>query len=185
MRRSVAVLLTLAPPLLSAACGTGQQLAAGPTFGYVAGRGWSAGWEASGGPMTAPSGGADPVPTTESLLGRASAGMSWRPAAQDSPERERLTYVAWEPWFLVGGTAGVAHSSADGRVRPLLGLWEAIPYVSGGFHRTSALVRCAPCYTVSLALGWRWGGGSELYLSPKLGILNDVTRPFPFQSFAD
>jgi hypothetical protein len=185
MGRSTAVSLVLATSLASAACGTGQQLAAGPTFGYVAGHGWSAGWEAGGGPMTAPSGGGDPAPTTGSLLARASVGMSWRPMAPGSAEYERMTYAAWEPWVLVGGTAGIAHSSADGHLRPLFGLWEAIPYVSGGFHRTSTLVKCSPCTTVSLALGWRWGGASEFYLSPKVGILNDVTRPFPFQTFAD
>jgi hypothetical protein len=187
MRASIAVSLAFAASLTSAACGTGQQLAAGPTLGYVAGRGWSAGWEAGGGPWTAPSDGDDPGPTVTSLVSHVSVGMSWRPVAPWSAEHERLTYAAWEPWFLVGGTAGVAHSSADGNLHPLLGMWEAIPFVAGGFERHAPLVKCSPCLTASLAFGWRWGGGGygELYLSPKLGILNDVTRPFPFQTFAD
>jgi hypothetical protein len=62
----------------------------------------------------------------------------------------------------------------------LLGVWEGIPYIVGGSRLESAPVRCSPCYTVSLSLGWRWGGDGEFYLSPKFGILNDVWKPFPF-----
>ena len=178
--------LSMALALALGGCGTGQQLAAGPVFGYIRGRGYSAGWEAGGGPMHARSAGGDPVPDGASLIARFNVGMSWRPGAPGTDVPERLTYAAWEPWFLVGGTAGVAHSSSDGLLHPLLGAWEAAPYVFGATGAHNPLRTCSPCYTVALAIGWRWSGdSSEFYLAPKLGILNDTTMPFPFQSYAD
>ncbi len=122
----------------------------------------------------------DPVPTTASLFTHFTGGMSWRPGLAGADARERVTYLAWEPWFLLGGTFGVAHSSTDEGLRPLLGWWEAAPYVLGSGKREFPLYECSPCYTVSLAIGWRWDGAGEFYLSPKLGILNHVSMPWPF-----
>jgi len=180
-----ALVVPIAATLALVACGTGQQLAAGPVLGYVGGRGWSAGWEAGGGPMTTPTGGQDPVPSIGSLLAHFDVGMSWRPGPPGAIARERITYAAWEPWLLLGGTLGVAHSSGDGDIHALAGVWEVAPYVFGSPGRSSPLSSCSPCYTVSLAIGWRWAGTGEFYLAPKLGILNDTTVPWPFQSYAD
>jgi len=164
-----------------AACG-GQQIAAGPVIGYVQGRGFSAGWEAGGGPMHA-----TPEVEIYNLFLRASGGMSWRPGPVGSAEYERITYLAWEPWLVVGGTMGLCHSSASGKVDGLFGAWEAAPWVIGAPRHTSIVDYryCSPCYTVSLALGWRWSGASEFYLTPKLGILNGTLMPFPYQNYAD
>jgi hypothetical protein len=165
--------------------GVGQQIAAGPVLGYASGRGMSAGWEAGGGPFTT-TGNGDAVPTDGSLVGRFSLGMSWRASHDGAGAGERLTYAAWEPWFLVGGTFGAAHSSSSHAVQPLLGIWEAAPYVFGGTSQGfSPLPRCSPCFTISLAIGWRWSGAGEFYLSPKVGILNDTTKPFPFSRYPD
>jgi len=135
--------------------------------------------------METVSSGGDPSPSGLSLLAHFNVGMSWRPGALGTDPSERVTYLAWEPWLLVGGTLGLAHSSADGKLRPLLGVWEAIPYVIGAPVRANPLRSCSPCYTVSLAFGWRWEGKGELYLAPKIGILNDTKMPFPFQTYAD
>jgi len=170
--------------LALASCGTGEQLAAGPTFGYLRERGWSVGWEAGGGPMSTLTSG-DPSPTTASLFTHFNVGMSWRPGAATADARERITYLAWEPWLLLGGTFGVTHSSTNGSLHPLLGWWEAAPYVLGAGRRQFPLYDCSPCYTVSLAFGWRWDGAGEFYLSPKFGILNDMKMPWPFQTWPD
>jgi len=176
--------LPLVAAVLVMGWGMGQQIAAGPVVGWVSGRGWSAGWEAGGGPMTTTSGGGDPVVSTASLLARASVGTSWRPPLAGGDTRERVTYAAWEPWLLVGGTLGVLTSSSDG-VHPVFGLWEGLPFVLGAFKRESVLYRCSPCATFSLAFGWRFDGNGELYLAPKVGILNGTDMPYPFQSYAD
>lgn len=111
--------------------------------------------------------------------------MSWRPPRAGDSARERIVYAAWEPWLLVGGTAGVRDSSADG-VHALLGFWEAAPYVVGAFKRESSpLYRCTPCATFSLAIGWRFDGTGEFYVAPKVGFLNGMYMPYPFQSYAD
>ena len=88
---------------------------------------------------------------------------------------ERLSYVAWEPWLLAGGTLGVAHSSATADVNTMGGVWEGAPWTFG------APKQCSPCYTISLAIGWRWSGTGEFYLAPKLGILNGTAMPFLYQ----
>jgi hypothetical protein len=169
--------------VLMMGCGTGQQIAAGPVVGWVSGRGWSAGWEAGGGPMTTFKGG-DPTPSTPSLLARANVGMSWRPPLAGGDTHERVTYVVWEPWLFLGGTLGIRTSSSDG-VHPVFGLWEGVPYVFGAFKREAPLYRCSPCATLSVAFGWRFDGSGEFYLAPKVGILNGTDMPYPFQSYAD
>lgn len=141
------------------------------------------GWEAGGGPMEIRSAG-DPMVSIGAALTHFNVGMSWRPR-DSGPARERLTYVAWEPWFLVGGTLGLAHSTATGGLQPWLGLWEGGAYVLGAPGRVSPLRSCSPCYTLSVALGWRWNGRGEVYVAPKFGVLNDMTVPFPFQRDAD
>ncbi|HEY4185123.1 MAG TPA: hypothetical protein VGP07_08650 [Polyangia bacterium] len=166
------------------ACGMGQQIAAGPVLGYVEGRGWSPGWEAGGGPVQTRKSGGDPVTDASSLFAHVSLGMSSRPGAPGREAREQILYAAWEPWFLVGGTLGVVRSSERG-IDKMVGAWEAVPWVIGAPVRGNPLHRCNPCFTISLALGWRWSGGREFYLAPKVGILDDVAMPWPFQTYAD
>ena len=100
---------------------------------------------------------------------------------------ELVSYAAWEPWFLVGGSLGAAYTATDRKVHPLAGVWEAVPWFEGhamdqGFNRPPA---CSPCYTVSIALGWRWAGGSEFYLAPKVSLLQGIDKPWPYWTYAD
>ena len=180
-RSQSASALSIAAMLVLSACGTGQQLAAGPVLGYVPGRGWSAGWEAGGGPMKTASGASDPIPSASSAVTHFNIGMSWRPGASGTERWERVAYVAWEPWLLLGGTLGIAHSSADGNLHPLLGVWEGVPWIIGA-GRAPVPENCSPCYTVSLAIGGRWAGKGEFYVAPKLGIPNGMEMPFPYQT---
>ena len=164
-----------------AACGMGTQLAAGPVVGYVAKKGLSAGWEAGGGPPNEHLGTSATL-EFPSLIAHLSAGMSWRPFAP-----ELVSYAAWEPWFFVGGSGGAAYSSADRKVHPLAGVWESSPPAIShgtdeGWNRPPG---CSPCYTFTIALGWRWAAGSEIYLTPKVGILDGIHMPWPYFSYAD
>jgi hypothetical protein len=166
----------------AAACGSGVQAAAGPVVGYVKGRGASLGWEAGGGPMKTEVHGYAPELQFPSLIARVNLGMSWRPSA-----RELVSYAAWEPWYLVGGTLGAAYSTADRQVGLLAGVWEALP--PWVWHPSSVAVptspNCSPCYTVTVAFGWRWSRGGEFYLAPKFGVLDGIDKPWPLVSRAD
>jgi hypothetical protein len=171
MKRTLSILI------LFAACEAhyGQQGAIGPTFGYVFGRGASVGWETGGGAV----GGEVPVTylSKPDFLWHFSAGMSWRRTTPGSPRTDRLTYLAWEPFFFeepvqvqspvpFGATLGFAHADSDGW-RPMVGLWEMVPL--------AADIDCHPCATLSIAVGYRWAGRHELYVTPKIGIVNDFT----------
>ena len=82
---------------------------------------------------------------------------------------------------------GLAHSSEGPGLRQMIGVWEAAPWIIGAPRREASayFYHCSPCYTVSVALGWRWSDAGEFYITPKLGILNGVTMPFPYQTYAD
>src|SRR5579872_2265980 len=90
-----------------AGCGTGQQFGAGPVLGYAVGRGLVGGWEAGAAPITIATTAGDPVPSPLVYLTRFNVGMSWRPGPAAGAGNEQVTYLVWEPWFLVGGTLGV------------------------------------------------------------------------------
>ena len=176
----------LALALASSACASGVQLGAGPVVGYTQERGFSRGWEASGGPFNTSSGNGDQPPTFGSLVTRFSVGMAWRPSAGGVPGLEHLAYAAWEPWFLFGGTAGLMKVSSERRLLPMVGMWEAVPYVAGGEAQAFApLPKCSPCLTLSIALGWRWSGANEFYLTPKVGFIEGSTKPSPFSRYPD
>jgi hypothetical protein len=177
------LLLVLA--LDASACASGVQLGAGPVVGYAQGRGFSGGWEASGGPFTT-TGLDDQEPTIGSLVTRFSVGMAWRSNAGGVPGLEHLAYAAWEPWLFVGGTAGLVKVSSEPKLQPMLGLWEAAPYIGGGQPDPhNEIPKCAPCYTLSIAIGWRWSGANEFYLAPKVGFIDGASKPFPFSHYPD
>jgi hypothetical protein len=74
-------------------------------------------------------------------------------------------YVEADPWYLVGGTLGIGVEE-DGRIRPVLGVWEGIPLnfngdCNGGWHTQ-----------LTLAVGYRYTGVHELYATVKAGRMN-------------
>jgi len=168
--------------LALASCGGGLQVAAGPVVGYVKGRGTSLGWEAGGGPMRTVQRNYRTELESASLIARLNLGMSWRPSA-----RELVGYAAWEPWLLVGGTLGATYSWADRRVGLLGGFWEAAPWIMKPeiAPGSPGSPSCSPCYTVTVAIGWRWARGGEVYLAPKFGVLNGIDTPWPFSGSHD
>jgi hypothetical protein len=142
----------------------------GPVLGYVPGHGVSAGWELSGGAIR----GANHL----NLLPHFSVGSSWRPPAAAGQAREQLLYVAREPSLAspsfavpAGGTLGLGFGIPGGP-SPLVGTWlgAAIP-----LPLEDASKKCSPCFTVSLALGWRWSRAHEFYLTPKVGFIDRIT----------
>jgi len=81
----------------------------------------------------------DPAPSGASLIAHFNAGISWRPGLPGTVGRDRVIYGAFEPWVLAGGgTIGVAHSSGDGQLHPLLGVWEAASRGNSIWPRRSA-----------------------------------------------
>jgi hypothetical protein len=96
----------------------------------------------------------------------------------DGPERANLgiehrasklfMYAELDPWWYVGGTLGAGIDS-DGTLAPVLGVWEGMPLDDGpscdaGWH-----------YELTVAVGYRYTGVHELYMSMKAGMLEGTT----------
>jgi hypothetical protein len=121
---------------------------AGPVLGYAFDRGFSFGWEFSGG--------------TTNLALRGATGVFYRPGAEDP--HEIGLYVAYEPWVVVGGTLGFAVSNEG--AKSLYGLWEGLGRPLGYYAE-----RDYPQTLVTLTLGWRRIGTThELYFTPKYTV---------------
>lgn len=89
-------------------------------------------------------------------------------SAQD--EMESVHYVALEPWLFVGGTLGASFSEQRG-VDPMVGFWEGAPIPIAG--KCGSGDRVKPI--VSIAVGGRWLGGThEVYLTPKVGVMECI-----------
>ncbi|TMQ11935.1 MAG: hypothetical protein E6J91_21895 [Deltaproteobacteria bacterium] len=80
-----------------------------------------------------------------------------------------LGYLEVDPWFVVGGTLGLAIDS-DGNPEPVLGLWEGAPLKlpSCGIGREHYDT------TISIAGGYRYTGVHELYITIKAGISQPI-----------
>lgn len=128
-----------------------QTVGAGPMLGWVEDEGLSVGWEISG--------------TWGIPLLHASVGGSYR---LEAPGGTRAVhYLAWEPWFVIGGTLGVAIDD-DGVATGAIGAWEAGPI---WIHelRDQRASEAVPAIAVTLAIGWRlMAGRHEIYVTPKL-----------------
>jgi hypothetical protein len=120
----------------------------GPVLGYAFDRGFSLGWELSGG--------------TTHLLVRGATGVFYRPGAE-GPHEIGL-YVAYEPWWFLGGTLGVAVSNEG--PKGVYGVWEGM-----GLPRGYRAEQDHPQTLLTLTLGWRGIGTThELYFTPKYTV---------------
>jgi hypothetical protein len=131
----------------------------GPTLGYdFSGRSITFGWEAGVGTR----------PRCWGILGtRFNVGQQLGAGL--------LTYAVAEPWYLVaGGTLGGGYRRGTGVVG-VAGAWSGLPVwpylteprvrvVYPGQHEPSRE------WLVSLALGYRYTGHHEIYLTPKIGV---------------
>lgn len=134
--------------LATAGCAGG----AGPTVGYVFDRGMSFGYEAGG--------------SCGVLLKGNVGGTYFR---TESGEIEAVHYLVYEPWFIVGGTAGFGYSSESGTTS-VLGLWHALAYMHYEDYLDEGGVSGVSGLAVSAAFGVRWFAGvMEMYMAPKLG----------------
>jgi hypothetical protein len=75
-----------------------------------------------------------------------------------------IVYVELDPWYVVGGSLGLAVNTDNGAASPVLGLWEGIPLNDG------------PCSEwhpqLTLAGGYRYTGRHELYVTLKAGRMD-------------
>jgi hypothetical protein len=120
----------------------------GPVVGYALGRGFSLGWELSGG--------------TRHPAVRGATGVFYRPDGETA--RELGAYVAYEPWLAFGGTLGLALSNEGGM--GMYGAWEGL-----GFPRGYRYEQDHPQQLVTLTVGWRVIGTThEFYFTPKYAV---------------
>ncbi|HZJ67761.1 MAG TPA: hypothetical protein VFD36_29860 [Kofleriaceae bacterium] len=76
-----------------------------------------------------------------------------------------FAYIELDPWLFVGASLGLGVDS-NGETHPVLGLWEGFPVVYPGYG-------CNPDETrgiVTVALGYRYTGIHELYMTIKAGV---------------
>lgn len=94
---------------------------------------------------------------------RANLGIEWR---YDQGSWKALAYAVLEPWFFLGVTMGLG-VDVNG-VRPVVGLWE-------GLGLALDCDEWSP--TVSIAIGYRYSGVPEIYLTPKVGVARGTCPP--------
>jgi len=145
---------------------TSVQGGVGPVVGYVPGRGLSWGWEGGGLAVTGETRGLPDVYL------HFNTGMSWRPGAKPAASKDLLSYLVWEPvLYVVPLTLGFSHSTEEGS-NAMAGTWVGLPApISGGCR--------SGCAMVSVALGYRWSGLGEFYLTPKVGLLRSKNAGSP------
>lgn len=78
-----------------------------------------------------------------------------------------FSYVEVDPWFVVGASLGAGIDS-DGNVSPVIGIWEGMPISNVTRHCDMSFDTEA-----SLAVGYRYTGVHELYMTVKAGLANE------------
>jgi len=82
-------------------------------------------------------------------------------------------YLVLEPWFVLGGTFGLAVAERGDPLRLAYGVWEGVPIplkegvdAFGGDNVAGAGERS---WMLTLTLGWRgFGSTQQIYFTPKL-----------------
>jgi hypothetical protein len=138
-------------------------LAAGPVIAMRDDGGLALGWEL---------GGAFGHDLASRVLSRVNVGGSYALFGTSNRGAEDLSvvhYVVWEPWFIVGGTLGVAIDKGA-RVHPAFGAWEGFPIPLSTDDEIDS--RSPHRIFLSIAFGFRWWGTdvNEFYLTPKIGL---------------
>jgi len=126
----------------------------GPVVGYSGAGSWSLGWEAS------VSRGFVPVL-------KLSAGGSYQFAPRGK-DPFTVHYLAVEPWFIVGGTLGLAVADGHDVLRLAYGGWEGFPVpLTNGMEPFGR--NAGPAWMLTFAVGIRaFGATSQVYFAPKL-----------------
>lgn len=81
-------------------------------------------------------------------------------------------YIELDPWLLIGASLGVGLET-DGTIQPVLGLWEGVPVVAPSCDDFSTHYQP----TITFALGYRYTGVHELYVSIKAGVGKNLCLP--------
>jgi hypothetical protein len=98
---------------------------------------------------------------------RVNAGIELR-------SRKRSEYLELDPWFIVGGSLGIAFDE-DGQRSPLVGIWEGLPLAdntcSGPRDANGESTPTGPGahQIISISAGYRYTGVHELYATVKAG----------------
>lgn len=88
-------------------------------------------------------------------------------------ERDALSYAVAEPYTLyIGGTLGMGYTRTNGLVA-VFGLWEGLPVVYPDNCQSDRRTECGFLFTV--ALGYRYFGAHQIYLTPKAGVSQSAT----------
>jgi len=87
---------------------------------------------------------------------RLNAGFEYR-------DHKGLTYVEFDPWFLLGASFGLGVDT-DGELTGIIGTWEAVPLVYQTCRHDTQTI-------AMLSFGYRYTGVHELYISVKAGEL--------------
>jgi hypothetical protein len=104
-------------------------------------------------------------PFSKATLGGSYYLSSRKGGAGDMPG---FHYLAWEPWYIVGATLGVAATNR-GDVLPYYGLWDGLLGSVSGDNLTSLYDDEGLHWAVSLTAGWRGvGSRQEFYFTPKV-----------------
>jgi hypothetical protein len=132
----------------------GDGWGAGPVFAFSSDGTFSLGWELSA--------------LSKLPLLKGSVGGSY--AFNAPPQQASVVhYVAYEPWFIVGGTLGAALLDVN-RVSFMYGIWEGAPIpLTGKLVVDSGTEHDATTWVLTLTVGGRvFGGVSQFYFAPKL-----------------
>jgi hypothetical protein len=138
----------------------GDGRGAGPVFAFSTDGTFSLGWELSA--------------LARLPLFKGSIGGSY---ALNAPPQEAsvIHYIAYEPWFIVGGTLGASLMDFN-RVSFLYGIWEGAPIpLTGKLIVDSGTPHEPTTWVLTLTVGGRvFGGKSQFYFAPKLWRYNTL-----------
>jgi hypothetical protein len=147
---AIACAASLLPATARAHGGDGEGI--GPVFGYSGERSWSFGWEASvtrGGPFA-----------------KLSLGGIYH-VAPNRADPFTIHYLVLEPWFVVGGTLGLAVADGPQVARLAYGLWEGLPIELN--NGDSPFGDSTRHWMLTFTIGWRgFGRTQQIFFTPKL-----------------
>lgn len=84
-----------------------------------------------------------------------------------------FSYIELDPWFVVGGSLGVG-VDGEGVVRPVLGAWEGVPLELNRRCGPDRQAQDAKEALLTFAVGYRYTGTHELYVTVKAGISGNL-----------
>lgn len=91
---------------------------------------------------------------------RVNLGIERRPSSHGV--WETFAYFVLEPWLVVGASLGIGVDLRTQEAHAVLGVWEGYGRLLANCHDWGAVL--------SVAVGYRFTGVPELYVTPKVGL---------------